>query len=292
MNYLITLPNMKKLLLSILLLCSATAGMAQKTFDIDLWQEGLPNSNGIDKTQPYSNEARNFKPSIRVYQPADSVKTDMAILVCPGGGYRVLSIGQEGYEWAEHLTKRGITSVVLSYRMPMGVTEVPLSDATEAMRLIRENASSWGINPNKVGIMGSSAGGHLASTIATHNDAATRPNFQILFYPVISMNKEMTHLDSHNCLIGENASRDMENLYSNELQVTSDTPPAIILLSDDDFLVPPRNSAEYYLALKKAKVKASMHVYPSGGHGWGCGKWFKYHKEMMQDLNVWLDTIK
>lgn len=292
MNYLITLPNMKKLLLSILLLCSATAGMAQKTFDIDLWQEGLPNSNGIDKTQPYSNEARNFKPSIRVYQPADSVKTDMAILVCPGGGYRVLSIGQEGYEWAEHLTKRGITTVVLSYRMPMGVTEVPLSDATEAMRLIRENASSWGINPNKVGIMGSSAGGHLASTIATHNDAATRPNFQILFYPVISMNKEMTHLDSHNCLIGENASRDMENLYSNELQVTSDTPPAIILLSDDDFLVPPRNSAEYYLALKKAKVKASMHVYPSGGHGWGCGKWFKYHKEMMQDLNVWLDTIK
>lgn len=283
---------MKKLLLSILLLCSATAGMAQKTFDIDLWQEGLPNSNGIDKTQPYSNEARNFKPSIRVYQPADSVKTDMAILVCPGGGYRVLSIGQEGYEWAEHLTKRGITTVVLSYRMPMGVTEVPLSDATEAMRLIRENASSWGINPNKVGIMGSSAGGHLASTIATHNDAATRPNFQILFYPVISMNKEMTHLDSHNCLIGENASRDMENLYSNELQVTSDTPPAIILLSDDDFLVPPRNSAEYYLALKKAKVKASMHVYPSGGHGWGCGKWFKYHKEMMQDLNVWLDTIK
>lgn len=266
--------------------------MAQKTFDIDLWQEGLPNSNGIDKTQPYSNEARNFKPSIRVYQPADSVKTDMAILVCPGGGYRVLSIGQEGYEWAEHLTKRGITTVVLSYRMPMGVTEVPLSDATEAMRLIRENASSWGINPNKVGIMGSSAGGHLASTIATHNDVATRPNFQILFYPVISMNKEMTHLDSHNCLIGENASRDMENLYSNELQVTSDTPPAIILLSDDDFLVPPRNSAEYYLALKKAKVKASMHVYPSGGHGWGCGKWFKYHKEMMQDLNVWLDTIK
>lgn len=292
MNYLITLPNMKKLLLSILLLCSATAGMAQKTFDIDLWQEGLPNSNGIDKTQPYSNEARNFKPSIRVYQPADSVKTDMAILVCPGGGYRVLSIGQEGYEWAEHLTKRGITTVVLSYRMPMGVTEVPLSDATEAMRLIRENASSWGINPNKVGIMGSSAGGHLASTIATHNDAATRPNFQILFYPVISMNKEMTHLDSHNCLIGENASRDMENLYSNELQVSSDTPPAIILLSDDDFLVPPRNSAEYYLALKKAKVKASMHVYPSGGHGWGCGKWFKYHKEMMQDLNIWLDTIK
>ncbi len=285
---------MKKLLITLMCLCATLASFAQnpKSFDIDMWPNGLPNSNGIDKTQPYDNEKRNFKPSIRVYLPEDSVKNGMAILVCPGGGYRVLSLGQEGYDWAEHFTKQGIATIVLSYRMPMGVTEVPISDATEAMRLIRENASKWGINPQKVGIMGSSAGGHLASTIATHNDEATRPNFQILFYPVISMDKAVTHLDSHNCLIGENASKQLEDKYSNALQVSSTTPPAIILLSDDDFLVPPRNSAEYYLALKNAKVKASMHVYPSGGHGWGCGKWFKYHKEMMQDLQIWLDTLK
>lgn len=285
---------MKKIFATLFLLGAfiSSSAQSQKSFDIDLWQEGLPNSNGIDKTQPYDNAKRNFKPSIRVYLPEDSVKTGMAILVVPGGGYRVLSLGQEGYQWADHFVPQGIATIVLSYRMPMGVTEVPISDATEAMRLIRTNAAKWGINPQKVGILGSSAGGHLASTIATHNDDTTRPDFQILFYPVISMDKEVTHMDSHNCLIGENASKELEDKYSNALQVTSQTPPAIILLSDDDFLVPPRNSAEYYLALKKAKVKASMHVYPSGGHGWGCGKYFRYHKQMMADLQIWLDTLK
>ncbi len=284
---------MKDVILTLLLLFSLTGAIAQpaKTLDIDLWPNGLPNSNGIDKTQPYSNETRNFKPSIRVFLPEDSVRNGMAVLVCPGGGYRVLSLGQEGYEWGDHLTRMGITTIVLSYRMPMGVTEVPISDATEAMRLIRENAEAWGIDPQKVGILGSSAGGHLASTIATHNPEATRPNFQILFYPVISMDKEVTHLDSHNCLIGEKAPKELEEQYSNALQVNAQTPPAILLLSDDDGLVPPRNSAEYYLALKKAGVKASIHVYPSGGHGWGCGKFFRYHNEMMQDLKIWIESL-
>ena len=284
---------MKKLFLSLLLLATALCSYAQqaKGFDIDLWPNGLPNSNGIDKTQPYDPETRNFKPSIRVFLPADSVKTDMAVLVCPGGGYRVLSLGQEGYEWADVFVPKGIATIVLSYRMPMGVTEVPISDATEAMRLIRENAKEWGIDPQKVGILGSSAGGHLASTIATHNPEATRPNFQILFYPVISMDKEITHLDSHNCLIGEDATPELEQLYSNQLQVSEQTPPALLMLADDDFLVSPRNAAEYYIALKKAKVKASMHVYPSGGHGFGCGQWFKYRNEMLQDLQIWLDAL-
>ncbi|MCQ2228574.1 MAG: alpha/beta hydrolase [Bacteroidales bacterium] len=284
---------MKRIFLSLVLLCSGACCMAQeaKGFDIDLWQNGLPNSNGIDKTQPYDDETRNFKPSIRVFLPEDSVKNGMAVLICPGGGYRVLSIGQEGYEWADFFTKQGIATIVLRYRMPMGVTEVPISDATEAMRIIRENAEKWGIDTNKVGIMGSSAGGHLASTIATHSEEATKPNFQILFYPVISMDKEYTHLDSHNCLIGENASKELEDLYSNQLQINSQTPPAILLLSDDDFLVSPRNSAEYYLALKKAGVKANMHVYPAGGHGWGCGKCFKYHDIMLQDLQIWIDAL-
>ena len=285
---------MKKLLLSLMMLGTMLSTMAQtaKTFDIDLWQNGLPNSNGIDKTQPYNDEARNFKPMVRVFVPEDSVMTDMAILVIPGGGYRVLSLGQEGYDWANVFNAQGITTVVLNYRMPMGVTEVPISDATEAMRLIREKAAEWGINPKKVGVLGSSAGGHLASTICTHNDSLTRPDFQILFYPVISMDKEITHMDSHNCLIGEDASKEMEELYSNQLQGTPKTPPCCLILADDDFLVSPRNAAEYYIALQKNKVKATMHVYPSGGHGFGCGQWFKYRNEMLQDLNGWLETIK
>ncbi len=283
---------MKRLLTLLLVLATAMIASAQqaKSFDIDLWPDGLPNSNGIDKTQPYDAETRNFKPMIRVFLP-DSARTDAAILVCPGGGYRVLSIGQEGYEWADVLVPQGIATIVLSYRMPMGVTEVPISDATEAMRLIREHAQEWGINPQKVGIMGFSAGGHLASTIATHSPEATRPNFQILFYPVISMDKEITHMDSHNCLIGEDATPELEQLYSNDLQVTAQTPPALLILSDDDPLVSPQNAARYYLGLKKAGVKASMYVYPSGGHGYGCGRWFKYRNEMLQEFNNWLQSI-
>lgn len=281
----------KSILFVLMLVCSVVCNAQQlESFDIDLWQNGLPNTNGIDH-EPWDAEKRNFKPSIRVFLPEEGARNGKAILVCPGGGYRVLSLGQEGYEWADYFVPKGYATIVLSYRMPNGNKEVPMSDATEAMRLIRENASKWGIDPHKVGILGSSAGGHLASTIATHNDEATRPDFQILFYPVISMDKSITHMDSHNCFVGENATPEQEQEYSNALKVTAQTPPAILLLSDDDFLVSPINSAEYYIALRKAKVKASMHVYPSGGHGWGCGKWFKYRNEMLQDMQSWLDAL-
>ncbi len=287
---------MRKFSLVLFMLAAALCSFAQQpqlpeSFDIDLWQNGLPNTNGID-TQPWDDSQRNFKPSIRVYLPEKDKANGKAILVIPGGGYRMLSNSQEGHLWANELVPQGIATIVLSYRMPNGHKEVPMSDATEAMRLIRENAAKWNIDPAKVGVMGSSAGGHLASTIATHNDEATRPNFQILFYPVISMDKSVTHMDSHNCFLGENATEEQEREYSNHLQVTAQTPPAILLLSDDDRLVPPANSAQYYLALKKAKVKASMHVYPSGGHGWGCGSFFRYKKEMMQDLQIWLDQLQ
>lgn len=284
---------MNKLILTIVFFNFALLIYAQQSssFDIDLWPNGLPNSNGLDSIQPYNNETRNFKPCIRVYLPDSAMRNGMAILVVPGGGYRMLSIGQEGYDWADIFTSQGVATIVLSYRMPMGHKEVPISDATEAMRLIRANAAKWGIDPENVGILGSSAGGHLASTIATHNDEATRPDFQILFYPVISMNKEVTHMDSHNCFVGENATTEEEEAYSNHLQVSAQTPPAILLLSDDDPLVSPINSAEYYLALKKAGVKASMHIYPSGGHGWGCGSWFRYRDEMLQDLKIWMDNF-
>lgn len=283
---------MRKILLPFMLLLFSMSSLAQqpKSFDIDLWTNGLPNSNGVDK-QPWNDQERNYKPSIRVFLPQDSVRNGMAILVCPGGGYRMLSLAQEGYDWAQYLTPKGIATIVLSYRMPNGHKEVPMSDATEAMRIIRENAEKWGINPQKVGILGSSAGGHLASTIATHSEEATRPNFQVLFYPVISMDKSITHMDSHNCFVGENATKEQEDAYSNALQVNAQTPPAIMLLSDDDGLVPPANAAEYYLALKKAKVKSAIHVYPSGGHGWGCGPRFRYHNEMMKDLFDWLDAL-
>lgn len=275
-----------------LLFGAISANAQQKSFDIDLWQNGMPNSNGIDKSQPFDDSKQNFKPSIRVFLPEKSQSTGRAVVCCPGGGYSHLAMEHEGYDWANFFNERGIALIVLKYRMPHANTDVPISDAKEAIRLVRENASAWNINPKKVGIMGSSAGGHLATTIATHSDSITAPNFQILFYPVVTFDYKYTHKGSRHNLIGEKASNEFVELYSNERQVTSLTPPAIMLLSDDDTVVPSQNSVNYYLALRKNGVKATMHIYPSGGHGWGIRQNFKYHNEMMNDLSAWFETFK
>lgn len=264
----------------------------QPAFDIDLWPNGLPNSNGIDKTQPFDDKKQNFKPSIRVFLPEAGKATGRAVVCCPGGGYSHLATDHEGYAWAPFFNERGIALIVLKYRMPHGHTDVPISDAKEALRVVRENAQKWNIDPRKVGIMGSSAGGHLASTVATHSDSLTAPAFQILFYPVVTFDYRYTHKGSRHGLIGEGATQEMVDLYSNEKQVTAQTPPAIMLLSDDDRVVPSPNSVNYYLALKQHGIKATMHIYPSGGHGWGSRENFKYHKEMMSDLSAWLETVK
>lgn len=284
---------MKKILTFLLCVMGVLSANAQQApINIDLWQNGLPNSNGIDKTQPYDDSKQNFKPSIRVFLPEASKATGRAVVCCPGGGYSHLATDHEGYDWAPFFNERGIALIVLKYRMPHANTDVPISDAKEALRIVRENAQKWNIDPKKVGIMGSSAGGHLASTVATHSTPETAPNFQILFYPVVTFDYKYTHKGSRHGLIGENASQEMVDLYSNELQVTNLTPPAIMLLSDDDTVVPSQNSVNYYLALKKCGVKATMCIYPSGGHGWGNRTNFKYNKEMLADLSAWLETIK
>lgn len=284
---------MKHLLITMLcMMCTSAISLAQQPIEVNLWPNGLPNSNGIDKTKPYDDATQNFRPTLWVFLPEASKATGRAVVCCPGGGYSHLATGHEGYEWAPFFRERGIALIVLKYRMPHGFVDVPISDAREALRVVRENAEKWNINPNKVGIMGSSAGGHLATTIATHSDAATMPNFQILFYPVVTFDYKYTHKGSRHNLIGEKAAPDVVNLYSNEKQVSSVTPPAILLLSDDDNVVPSQNSVNYYLALKENGVKASMYIYPSGGHGWGIRDNFKYHNEMLNDLSAWLETIE
>lgn len=283
---------MKKIATLILsILCAFSVNAQQKPFDIDLWPNGLPNSNGIDKTQAFDDAKQNFKPSIRVFLPDADKASGRAVVCCPGGGYSHLAMDHEGYQWAEFFNERGIALIVLKYRMPHANTEVPISDAKEALRLVRENAEKWHVNPKDVGIMGSSAGGHLATTVAIHSDAETAPNFQILFYPVVTFDYAYTHKGSRHNLIGENATQDMVDLYSNEKQVTAQTPHAIMLLSDDDTVVPSPNSVNYYLALRKNGVKASMYIYPSGGHGWGIRENFKFHNEMMSDLSTWLKSF-
>ena len=212
-----------------------------------------------------------------------------AIVACPGGGYAGIATTHEGHDMAAWFNTQGITYAVLHYRMPYGKHEIPLSDAHQAIRYMRKNGEKWVIK--QLGIMGSSAGGHLASTAATHFDAETRPDFQILFYPVVTMT-DYTHQGSKDNLLGKNPSEELVKLYSNELQVTEQTPPAFIMHSSNDDAVPVLNSINYYLALCKHGVWSSMHLYPVGGHGWGYNENFPYKAQWKDELEKWLREIR
>lgn len=268
---------MKKILFT-LILFAFTNMYAQNPVEMQLWPNGAPNSNGLP--------ANEQTPFIAVYKSAQP--NSPAIIMCPGGGYSGLAMQHEGHDMAPWLNAQGITYIVLKYRMPYGHHEVPLSDAEQAMRLVRKHAAEWNVNPNKVGIMGASAGGHLASTLATHySEKATRPDFQILFYPVITMT-ELTHGGSRKNLLGENPSQELINKYSNELQVTPETPKAFILFSSNDNAVPVANGVNYYMSLIKNKVSAAIFIYPIGGHGWGFRDSFIYKREWTGELEKWL----
>ena len=226
-----------------------------------------------------------------VYLPEQP--TGRAVVCCPGGGYAVLSNTHEGAAWHEYFNGKGIAFVLVNYRIPHGDRTLPITDVETAMRTVRDSAARWSINPHDVGIMGSSAGGHLASTITTHSEFALRPDFQILVYPVITMG-EGTHQGSLEGLLGDDRDNpDIVRLYSNQFQVKSSlTPPAILLLADDDALVPPvPNAIAYYTAMRNAGNSCSLHIYPSGGHGFGYMPFFAYREQMLSDLSAWLDRL-
>ena len=272
--------KVKTFISAVLFLCAASAS-AQKDTEILLWPTGAPTSNGdaADTAKVY------------VSLPKPDKATGRCVVICPGGGYTHLAMNHEGRDWAPFFNNIGIATVVLKYRMPHGVHQVPLEDAEEAMRLVRRNAKAWNINPEQVGIMGSSAGGHLASTVATHSRGDAAANFQILFYPVITMDPSFTHMGSHDNLLGSGSKKKLEREYSNDLQVSRATPRAFIVLSDDDHVVLPANGANYYLECYRHDVPASLHIYPSGGHGWGIRSSFAFHIEMMQELRTWLGSF-
>ena len=263
---------------------------AQKPVELPLWPNGAPNNNELTKSgQNHNTEwvSDVTTPTLTVY-PA-SHPNGMAIIMCPGGGYGGLAMKHEGHDMAPWFNTQGITYAVLKYRMPNGHHEVPLSDAEQAIRMVREHAAEWGVNPQRVGIMGASAGDHLAASLATlYSGDKTRPDFQILFYPVISMQKGVTHGGSRKNLIGENPSQELEQKYSLERQVSPRTPQAFIMLSSDDDAVPPINGIGYFLALRDHKVPASLHAYPTGGHGWGFRDNFTYKRQWTEELEKWL----
>ncbi len=261
------------------------------SFDVDLWANGKPNTNYYDDA-PFDESKGKFKPSIRIFLPNPEFATGRVVIACPGGGYGSLAYHHEGYDWAPYFNKQGIALVVLKYRMPnRGHKEVPFSDVEETLRIVKDSAKVWNINPYDIGIMGSSAGGHLAATVATHISSDLRPDFQILFYPVITMDKKYTHMGSHDNLLGKEATIELEEAYSNEKQVTKDTPRAFIVYSDDDKVVPPVNGVNYYLALHEKGVPATLCIFPSGGHGWGIKEDFLYNQLMLNALTAWLNSF-
>lgn len=238
---------------------------------------------------PLNQERPGLGGVIRVYLP--EVSNGAAVIVCPGGGYRYLEMDKEGYAYARWLNQQGIACVVLRYRLPGGNPEIPLQDAVQAIRYVRKHAKEWNVRPNKIGIMGSSAGGHLAATLATHCEADTRPDFQILLYPVITMDPAYTHKGSFDELLGHTATEQVISSYSNEKAVSAETPIAFIALSDDDNIVPPINSIFYYLALREHNVSCELHVYPTGGHGWGLNENFLYYSQLTTSLQKWLEKV-
>lgn len=279
--------NMKALTLTLAWLMSTMLLFAQKPVEIPLWPDGAPNDNGLEGIVIFDQQELAPQPTITVY-PA-SQPNGMAIIMCPGGGYYGLATHHEGHDMAAWFNAQGITYVVLTYRMPNGHKEVPLTDAEQAIRLVRQRANEWGINPRQVGIMGASAGGHLAASLANlYTSNETRPDFQILFYPVISMKPGITHQGSHDNLLGKTPSADLEDQYSLEKRVTDKTPQAFLMLSADDETVIPQNSIDYFMALKRHHVPASLHVYPTGGHGWGYGDGFPYKRQWTGELEKWL----
>ncbi|PWB24368.1 alpha/beta hydrolase [Flavobacterium sp. HTF] len=224
-------------------------------------------------------------PTLSVFLPKEMKPNQTAVIIFPGGGYMHLAIDKEGTKIAEWFNSIGIAAFVLKYRLPndkimIDKTIGPLQDAQESIRIVRQNASKWNIDPNKIGVMGFSAGGHLASTLSTHYDdkvyetaskASARPDFSLLIYPVVSMQNEITHKGSQTNLLGDNPSQELIDSFSNEKKVTAQTPSTFLIHATDDEVVIPENSINYYLALKKNKVTAELHIYEKGGHGFGLG---------------------
>lgn len=280
---------------------------------LSLYNGTIPNSiNTGQKEQVEKSDItliRNVQnPDIAVYLPSKRLATGQAVVICPGGGYWVLAYDLEGTDIARYLNSIGIAGIVLKYRLPTsGNCEIPhkapLMDAQRAMRLVRQNAEKWNINPTKIGIMGFSAGGHLASTLGTHFDygnksaadsiekQSCKPDFMILMYPVISFTAPFSHTGSLEALLGKNPDKELINFYSNELQVKEDTPPAFFVQADNDSGVPVENSILMYAALRKKKISAELHILSEGEHGFGLKVNNEHVASWTNSLKLWLKWL-
>ena len=271
---------MRKVIL--LIFFSIIALHSTEIIRMDLWPDKMPYDNGLSGKETGDGCIGNIsKPTLTVYLPDKKSATGAAVVVIPGGGYSVVCMQSEGKNIADILIEKGIAAIVLKYRLPNGHHQIPSTDARRAIRTVRFYAGKWHINPQKVGVWGFSAGGHLAATVTTVFDSgnpaaadpvekfSSRPDFSILFYPVISMRKEITHMGSRNNLLGEKASSNLIQQYSNELQITKETPPVFMIHCSDDKVVNPENSIRFYQKLLEYQVSAELLLFEKGGHGPG-----------------------
>lgn len=289
-----------------------SAIMAQDTI-IPLWpKDKIPNhiKTNEKEVHDYTNILRISKvqePTIEVYLPSKSNATGQAMLIFPGGGYHILAYDWEGTDIAKFLNGKGIAGIVVKYRLPSSKTQtekrnVPLIDAQRAIRMVRSNAQKWNINENQIGIMGFSAGGHLASTLGTHfnekvyepidiiDEQSTRPDFMALIYPVITFTQTTKHSGSQKALLGDAPSKELLEHFSNELQVTSETPPTLLVHATDDSGVPVENSLMFFQAVKDKGVSATMHIYPNGGHGFSLALKNLHLRGWTERLFEWMEN--
>ena len=303
-NYTLTMLKNICLLLGTAMLFSLSSNAQEKP--IPLYPNGVPNSKKapadyFEKREGYSiNHVTD--PTITPYFPEKGKANGTAVIVFPGGGYVNLTVTYEGEDIAKEFNKIGVTAFVVKYRLPSDEIMVdktigPLQDAQRSIQIVRERAAEWGIKPDKIGIIGFSAGGHLASTLATHfkkavipnkKDISLRPDFAMLIYPVITFG-DWAHTGSRDNLIGKNPSQELIDLYSNEKQIDADTPPCFIIHAENDDTVPVQNALLFYNGLINNKVKAEMHLFQEGGHGFGMtnpknkGKWFEWGANWMAE---------
>ncbi len=286
-----------------LLMISITLS-AQKV--IPLYEREIPNSKPTPDEEKSETDgivriSKISRPTLAIYLPSEGTATGAAIIICPGGGYWINAISHEGTDVAKRFNEMGVAAFVLKYRIPNDETMInreigPLQDAQQAIKLLRQNSKEWKVDPMRIGIMGFSAGGHLASTAGTHFNKAVienptnislRPDFMILIYPVISFRDGIGHIGSRDQLIGKNPAVEKINLYSNELQVTKETPPTFLVHASDDNVVKPDNSIVFYQQLLGNHVPAEMHLYQEGGHGFGLNN--KTTKDnWMERCKAWL----
>lgn len=280
---------------------------------IPLWENGIPNSKKTDEKEVSEEKdiiriSKVQEPTIEVYLPAKKIATGQAVVICPGGGYGILAYDWEGTDVAKWLNSIGVAGIVLKYRLPNSKSvvnrhQVPLMDAQRAMRLSRYNSDKWNIDKKKIGVMGFSAGGHLASTLGTHFDdkiakagdlinmISARPDFMVLIYPVITMGDPNTHGGSRRNLLGPEPSNELIKEFSNELQVISTSPPTFLVHSADDKSVPVANSIMMYDALLSKDIPVEMHLFPKGGHGYSMAPHDESLSAWTSLLRTWLEKL-